>query len=317
MTSSPVDMDLFGCSPTEPPPPVFHTPSPPTKRLVSWNVYPDPVPVLRVAPAVPPTPTCPLCRTQRKRLRFCCQQCVNSGRFAHSDLRKPDDLCDKELKLKLVERQMEQLRETVKRREARTIRVAELREKIRSCKQSLKYLRPLVDDKRQRVAKVTKMTASLQGQNEKRLARLPMFQLKVDQISKCSGQHLGDLGRERDKLTGREREVASLRRAKAMELSRYIFTVEEVPPPPPEQGAETPTAAEDEVCLESIISDTIAEAMQTSFIDGKWVMAKSAGTDSSAGEMYYRIVYPTLVGSGDYASVYHAWKNKENQQVRS
>lgn len=284
---------------------------------MNWNIYTAPAPPHQAYQ--PPLyqyskeRPCPLCRTQRRHLRFCCSSCINSGRFAHSDLRKPDDLGDKEIKMKLLQRQIEQLKDTASRSTERAVRVAELTEKIRSCKQSLKYLRPLVQDKREKVSKVSRMASSLSAQNERRVARLPMFVHKVDQISKCSAQHVGDLDREEVKLSGKESELAGLRRKRADELSRLVFTVEEVSP------EESPIEDEKEggdICEDSLIAHSLADAMQTSYIEGRWVMSASGGGNSSAGEIHYRIVAPTLVGSGDYSTVYHAWKSKENHQVR-
>ena len=316
---------------TDPPPPLFRSPPSPPKPLISWNIYnyseeasaatataaPAPVPELFEMPqsSSSSVPVCPLCRTQRRRLRFCCTSCVNSGRFAHSDIRKPDDLADKELKMKRMERELTRLREAVEVKSERVRRASELRERISASKKAVDWMKPLVKDKRAKLCKMRKLSRSLSPQNELRVARLPQYERKVEQISKCSLQFVGDLANEESRLIARERELAALRRIRASDFSTRVFPVEEVLEPrrvdnrPSSGGSDTTDARAES----DPVAESLADAMQTSFIDGRWVEATAggAGEGRESGEAFetrYRIVASLLPEMGNYGALYRSVK---------
>ena len=301
---------------TDPPPPLFRAPPSPPKPLISWNIYNYPedaaAPIVAAELLEMPqsVPVCPLCRTQRRRLRFCCASCVNSGRFAHSDIRKPDDLADKELKLKRMERELQRLREAVEVKAERVRRASELRERISACKKSIDWMRPLVKDKRTKLSKMRKLSRSLAPQNELRVARLPQYERKVEQISKCSTQFVGDLANEENRLIAREKELAALRRARSSEFSTRVFTVEQVLEARVDDNQQASYVQEVE---SDPVVESLADAMQTSFIDGEWVDATVEGRGrregrGEAAETHYRIVASLLPEMGNYGALYRSAK---------
>eukprot|EP00092_Neocalanus_flemingeri_P008158 GFUD01008798.1.p1 GENE.GFUD01008798.1~~GFUD01008798.1.p1 ORF type:complete len:304 (+),score=66.27 GFUD01008798.1:669-1580(+) len=84
-------------------------------------------------------------------------------------------------------------------------------------------------------------------------------------------------------------ELSLAQTAFIQSLHGSIFPVEEVLP------SSTPTNPYPDQMM-----DYLADAMQTSYIGGRWV------TVDRSGEVQYRIVAPLLSGSGDYTPVY-AW----------
>ena len=318
---------------TDPPPPLFRSPPSPPKPLISWNIYnyseeastasataaPVPLPPITCGemfemPQSSSVPVCPLCRAQRRRLRFCCAPCVNSGRFAHSDIRKPDDLADKELKMKRMERELQRLREAVEVKSERVRRASELRERISASKKSVDWMKPLVKDKRTKLGKMRKLSRSLTPQNELRIARLPQYERKVEQISKCSLQFVRDLANEENRLIARERELAALRRMRASDFSTRVFTIEEVLEPRRDDKRQASGGPETDAHAETDpVAESLADAMHTSFIGGRWVEATSAGPGEGregeeAFETHYRIVASLLPGVGNYGALYRCVK---------
>ena len=325
---------------TEPAPPLFRSPPSPPKPLISWNIYnyseeSSTATVTNacggehfVMPQSPSTAAqaatvCPLCRTQRRRLRFCCAACVNSGRFAHSDIRKPDDLADKELKMKRMERELQRLREAVEVKAERDRRASELRERIFACKKSADWMKPLIKDKKTKLAKMRKLSRSLQPQNKLRVARLPQFERKVEQISKYLAERQLLWNLEENKLTARETELAALRRTRTSDFATRVFTIEEVLEPRPDDqpaapggGCELKTGANAEL---DPIAESLADAMQTSFIEGHWVVAKSVGSaeghrqSGDAFRTHYRIVASIFPEIEDYGALYRSVKEGKDQ----
>ena len=326
---------------TEPLPPLFRSPPSPPKPLISWNIYnyseeasPSaatvtsahaPLPELFEMPQSTSSsvPVCPLCRTQRRRLRFCCASCVNSGRFAHSDIRKPDDLADKELKMKRMERELQRLREAVEAKSERVRRASELRERISASKKSVDWLKPLVKDKRTKLSKMRKLSRSLTPQNELRVARLPQYERKVEQISKCSLQFVGDLANEENRLIAREKELAALRKIRTSDFSTRIFTLEEVKEPRLDDTIDNRLVYDeqepDTLAEFDPVAESLADAMLTSFIDGEWVEAtaerpgREDRESKEAVETHYRVVASLLPEMGNYGALYRSVKkDKDN-----
>ena len=326
---------------TDPPPPLFRSPPSPPKPLISWNIYNYSeesstatvtnacgehfvMPQMSTAAAASQTATvCPLCRTQRRRLRFCCAACVNSGRFAHSDIRKPDDLADKELKMKRMERELQRLREAVEAKAERVRRASELRERIFACKKSVDWMKPLIKDKKTKLAKMRKLSRSLSPQNKLRIARLPQFERKVEQISKYLAERQLLWNLEESKLTAREAELAALRRTRTSDFATRVFTIEEVLEPRPDSqpsapggGCELETGANAEL---DPIAESLADAMQTSFIEGHWVVASSVGSaeghrqSGDAFQTRYRIVASIFPEIEDYGALYRSVKEGKDQ----
>ena len=97
------------------------------------------------------------------------------------------------------------------------------------------------------------------------------------------------------------RLLAKRRRKIIQEFTTHIFPVREIFPTPPEQDQGVDPERESLDQNEINVLDYLADAMQTSFVNGRWI-----NTNEVSGEMHYQIVAPLLCSSGDY-SAFHAW----------
>jgi hypothetical protein len=154
--------------------------------------------------------------------------------------------------------------------------------------------------------------AKLRDVNEKRVERLPKFEQKVDAIKKFSTRFSEEVNRERAKLNSMHEVLAAARRRHAFEISARIFDVAVVTP-------EMNLGLSDNVLDEQdlLITESLADAMGTSFVNGRWVKAMGGamgGAAVTSDTTLYRIVAPALpmmgVTSADYAAACCAFRGR-------
>ena len=232
---------------------------------------------------------CLLCHA--KRSKFYCADCINRGEFCHSDPRLPDTLVEKQLRSKIQQQNLDVLAQKITVRHEEVKRAAVLREKIKLIKQRKKYYTYLINEKTANLKYLRDCVKKLRITNRQRFGQLPKFQHKVDQITKVNEDRQAKQREKRILCDEAAKILAALRRKYALDLIKHIFPVEEVF----HKALLSSDVAENE---ELRITEGLADAMGTSFVNGHWIQASQ-----SMQGLQYRIVAPLLPANGDYAAV--------------
>ena len=128
-------------------------------------------------------------------------------------------------------------------------------------------------------------------------------------------QFVGDLANEENRLIARERELAALRRIRAYDFSTRVFTIEEVLERRRDDKRQASGGPEtdDAHTAADPVAESLADAMLTSFIDGRWVDASEVGQgegreSGEAFETHYRIVASLVPEMANYGALYRCVK---------
>lgn len=166
-----------------------------------------------------------------------------------------------------------------------------LQAEIKECQERIKLLRQLIKKKNEVIKKTNKELDTVKEKNESRVMRLPRYKERVEKLQYYVANNMRvEIRERRSKVEKAKLELKQVVKKNIEDLIGYIFPIFKIDP--------ISKSGED---LES--TDTVsalAEATRTSYIRGKWVFM------DSSGELHYRIVAPTLPGSGDY-SAYSVW----------
>ena len=232
-------------------------------------------------------PQCPLCSS--KRSNFYCATCVISGDFVHSSTKLFERFSEKNLRLFALQREINESKSAIELRTSRNWTAQQLKEDIKLSRTKIKYLKHVIKQNIDRKAQGLVMLSKSSESNNKRNQRLPQFEDKAVRMKEFVEKFVSDMNEIKNKLEISRAELKLAQSAFIQLLHSSIFPVEEVLP------SSTPTNPYPDQMM-----DFLADAMQTSYIGGRWVTA------DRSGEVQYRIVAPLLSGSGDYTPVY-AW----------
>ena len=263
----------------------------------------------------PVAPLCGLCLLRRKT--YYCAGCCSKGDFIHSGKRpedmsgrRPGNLAEKKLQEAGLNRINKQLLEAIKSKTEVRFQRAKCKEDIMLIKQRIRYLKRLVGDCQDSSNLAKDSSMKLASVNERRKVRLPLFVDKVSKISRCVAQYRNDLNAEAFKTSLRGKQLDKERNRFSQTLFKHLFPiepvygripltsnlgVEEILDPNLEQKMDT-----------SGIAEAMADAMSTSYIQGRWVttsaMSLPATTDRKEDPLEYKIVAPRLSAVGDYSA---------------
>nr|CAD7202153.1 unnamed protein product [Timema douglasi] len=234
---------------------------------------------------------CPLCNRARKT--FYCVQCIQNGDFFHSNNHYADRFAEKQLQLLRKKNELNKVEDKCKDLLWRRLQTNHSHEEMAACRERIKLLRMLVQEKKKNINKGETENVNLTKTNRERSARLPRYEEKVAKMGHYVRQWEHNVKKQRRALEAVHQELKEVIRSSVQQLVTYIFPITAVQPTPPGTGEEDTVTA-------------LADASRTAYVRGHWIL-----TDSS-GELHHCIVAPTLPGSGDY-SAYSAWvaTNKE------
>lgn len=232
-------------------------------------------------------PQCPLCSS--KRTNFYCATCVISGDFVHSSTKLYERFSEKNLRLFALKREIKESKDAIELKTARNWTIQQLKEDIKMSRNKMKYLKHVIKQNHDRKDQGLLMLTKLSESNKKREQRLPQFEDKAVRMREFVEKFVSDMNVIKQQLVV---SIGDLKLAQSdfiQRLHHTIFPIEEVLPSSSTINANT-----------DLMMDYLADAMQTSYIGGRWVTA------DRSGELQYKIVTPHLSGSGDYTPVY-AW----------
>ncbi|EEB19373.1 conserved hypothetical protein [Pediculus humanus corporis] len=173
-----------------------------------------------------------------------------------------------------------------------------LQSDINLCRGRIKLLLQLIKKKNEVIKKTNKEIEMVREKNAARTLRLPRNKERVEKLEYYVANNMkAEIRHRRNKVAKAEMELRKLVQKNVNDLISYIFPISKI-------DAISKSTEE----LESTDTVTaLAEATRTSYVRGKWVFM------DSTGDLHYRIVAPTLPGSGDY-SAYSDWvaANKNN-----
>ncbi|KAL0280944.1 UNVERIFIED_CONTAM: hypothetical protein PYX00_002089 [Menopon gallinae] len=171
----------------------------------------------------------------------------------------------------------------IERMDAKTMLLSEIKE----CKERIKLLLELLKRKREVIKRTNQDWETIREKNKWLVMRLPRYKERVEKLQQYVAKDMTHKIRERrNKVSELEAELKKVVKENVEDLMYYIFPIYKIDPVSKSEEESDPT---DTV-------SALAEATRTSYIRGKWVFM------DSSGEVRYRIVAPTLPGSGDYSA---------------
>lgn len=162
-----------------------------------------------------------------------------------------------------------------------------LQSEISLCKGRIKLLLQLIKKKNEVIKKTNKDIETVKEKNLSRAQRLPRNKERVEKLEYYVENNMKiEIDQRRSKVATAELELKKIVQKNVKDLICYIFPVCKI-------DAISKSTEE----IESTDTVTaLAEATRTSYVRGKWVFM------DSTGDLHYRIVAPTLPGSGDYTA---------------
>lgn len=158
---------------------------------------------------------------------------------------------------------------------------------IKECRERIKLLFQLLKKKREAIKRTNKDLETIREKNKARVMRLPRYKERVEKLQQYVANDVKlEIKERRNKVSKVEAELKKVVKKNVEDLMYYIFPIHKIDPVNKSEEESDPT---DTV-------SALAEATRTSYVRGKWVFM------DSSGELRYRIVAPTLPGSGDYSA---------------
>lgn len=232
---------------------------------------------------------CLLCCSLRKT--FYCNVCIRNGDFVSSTPQHPERFADKKLRLfKLKSDKQDSAKKCLKMIEKKNSKVT-LQTEIKDCRDRIKLLKQLLNRKKEAIKKTNKELETIKEKNKARVTRLPRYKERVEKLQYYVTNNMKiEIVEKKERVATIKLELRKIVQKNVQDLVLYIFPIYKIDPI---------SKSEDESESTDTVS-ALAEATRTSYIRGKWIFM------DSSGELHYRIVAPTLPGSGDY-SAYTVW----------
>ncbi|XP_043201981.1 beclin 1-associated autophagy-related key regulator-like [Amphibalanus amphitrite] len=232
---------------------------------------------------------CPLC--ERTAKNFYCRLCVRTGDFGHSRDQFPTRFADRKLQLFRLKHEIINYAIAVEDATAAERRQVERREREAAARHRVQLLQAALAERRARIVQLQAQLAASRRASRQMRDRQPRMRVRLNDLR--DRQQSSHVGTER---LGQRLEIVrhALKgnvRGNVRQLVSVVFPVSEVQPRP---GLGRPPAALTET------ESALAEAQSLAYVRGRWVQLEPVG------ELQYRVVEPTLPGSGDY-SAYHVW----------
>lgn len=168
---------------------------------------------------------------------------------------------------------------------------AALQTEIKEHKDRIKLLKQLLKRKKEAIKKTAKELDTIKEKNKARITRLPRYKERVEKLQFYVANNMKlEISERKERVAKIKLELEKMVQKNVEDLVLYIFPIYKIDPifKSEEESESTDTVS------------ALAEATRTSYIRGKWIFM------DSSGELHYRIVAPTLPGSGDY-SAYSIW----------
>ena len=255
--------------------------SPPTLTLPPLLLQARPALGRQPSPSSPPKPftACPLCNLKHNKVgsttsssrrkhftvlfQFHCGDCITRGDFAHSSSALCETLCEKQRRLIALERDLKDTKEQIAALAAAKWSSGLIRENLKSTKTRIKYLRYVIKQQREKKLSTLEQLSRTRESNKKREERLPQFREKSEKMR----DFVSNFQVEASELAGRElSSQLELRRTRAewiLSCHDLIFPLLTL------QTDLIHTEETDESTI--VIMESLADAIQTSYISGRWV----------------------------------------------
>jgi len=231
--------------------------SPPTLTLPPLLLQQGPVP----SPSPPkPLTQCPLCSL--KHNKFHCGVCVGRGDFAHSSSALCETLAEKQRRLIALHRDIRDTKEEISALATAKWSSGLLREDIKVTRTRLKYLRHVIKQQKEKQLESLEKLSSRAESNRKREERLPQFREKAEKMR----DFVRNFSVERTELSDRahlsQLDLSKTRAEWILSCHDLIFPVLTL------ETDQIQTEADES---ELMIMESLADAIQTSYISGRWV----------------------------------------------
>lgn len=238
---------------------------------------------------------CPLCDCRRRP--FYCKICVNEGKFIHSSATYLESYTDKKTKFEIAKKTHQEILSRFEISVSKQHRIDNKKSEIEDCRARINLLKLAIQATKESTTKGKELLDANRKENIVRHAKNKKHQEKMARINNFIEQSVISTESKQLRLKEKVEELARLRHELVNGLIEYIFPVEEV------KGKNVAD------CMALSTVSALRDASHTAFLRGKWVY-----TDGS-GDVQYKIVEPTLPGSGDYSS-YSLWvaTSKENAE---
>ena len=194
--------------------------------------------------------------------QFHCGECITRGDFAHSSSALCETLCEKQRRLIALERDMKESKDQIAALAAAKWSSGLIRENVKVTRTRIKYLRHVIKHQREkRLASLDQLQRTRES-NRKREERLPQFREKAEKMR----EFVSNFQVEASELAGKEMSAQlELRRTRA----QWILDCHDLIFPLLSLQSDLIHTEADESTM--IIMESLADAIQTSYISGRWV----------------------------------------------
>lgn len=245
---------------------------------------------------------CPLCTTSRRRLT--CARCIRAGDFVFFDGRNSERYSEKLGKLKKLKEEKKRLQQSVLNVMGRKLQADEMKWKIMLFKIKIEQLKEAVAWGNEEVKSYRDLLLRSQEETQRLQRRAGRHQEKRDKIDRHNQRLVELLEKRSREHQNKLSQLASLRREHILELTTFIFPMQEE-----KQGSRDPAdvTAECDPALTSSTVTELAEARRTTYLSGRWIW------DDQNGETSISITGPPVVlpSNGD-CSTYYSWVEEKS-----
>ncbi|XP_044728894.1 beclin 1-associated autophagy-related key regulator isoform X2 [Chrysoperla carnea] len=240
---------------------------------------------------------CQLCNNFRKT--FYCKQCIRNGDFTYSTSSYSERFSEKQLRLHSLRNSKQLVQEKCEKLLKKKINYDQLISETKQCNQRIVYLRKLIDATKKRKTTAVEQLGQIKKKNHDLKMRLPRYRDRVLVLERCVEDYPQGIVAKKNEIDESLKELKKLTHKHIEKLIKYIFPISKVLPTPPQSVESTLSSRSNE----DSVSEVLAEAQQTVYVRDRWIQLSDHET---SGGVRYRIVAPTLPGSGDFSS-YNDW----------
>lgn len=196
----------------------------------------------------------------------------------------------------------------------------DIRFEIKRHQEHVRVLQELIAHKRANIRTLNEQYQEITKANTEKRKTLPKYPIKVKELEDYVLDRLEKINKLKERHQSLLHILQKQTCASIQQVVQYIFPIQEIILRDEAQLAEvtqmntnTDGSSKDNSSMESETIAALADAKNTSYIRGKWVLHGIGGIS----EMQYRIVAPSLPANGDYTAYLDWLKDNKDDAMKT
>ncbi|EDO36555.1 predicted protein [Nematostella vectensis] len=255
--------------------------------------------------------TCPLCLRRSKYLTCC--SCLRSGSVTHTG-KRPESYCEKVKRLADLKHVKEAFQKRVTEEIANRQAVQQLNDAVILKREKISCIQSVIRLIQQHTSQDQQSLDSIRKSNAVKKVKLKSNADEIKTLLEVKKKHLATLSKRMRDLKSLQNELGQVRQRSMALVQKYLFPIQAIPvypvmgtPPPPQHTPESLDLSRElsfEDQADASVESALAEATQTSYVQGKWV--------NETATLELSIIDSSLPWSGDYSAYRHWVKAHKN-----